>query len=192
MTRDDAKSKLDTLLRLHDAVGHDDAYDDLYAELIAALTTPAAGEDDDVERLRDYIDAYMSDKSDAALQGFRACIDRIGARLRAVPQGCVVVPREPTEEMLGAGFAVWEPGERMSDYDREMVGKTYSAMLAKASDGVASVHEIREALEDLLSAVDAHNEANGKVMVDPHSTRKARNALAAAPAAPAPEKERGR
>jgi hypothetical protein len=68
----------------------------------AMLGAPAAGEDDDVERLRDYIDAYMSDKSDTALQGFRACIDRISARLRAVPQGWKLVPLEATAEMMKA------------------------------------------------------------------------------------------
>ena len=42
------------------------------------------------------------------------------------------------------------------------------------------VEELDAALETLLSSVDAYNEANGRVMVDPHSTESARAMLAAA------------
>lgn len=46
----------------------------------------------------------------------------------------------------------------------------------------ARVVELVGALEGLLDAMVAHNEANERVMVDPHSTEHARTVLAATPA----------
>ncbi len=46
----------------------------------------------------------------------------------------------------------------------------------------ARVVELAGALDGLLDAVKAHNEANERVMVDPHSTEHARTVLAATPA----------
>lgn len=47
----------------------------------------------------------------------------------------------------------------------------------------ASAPDMYEALEELLSAVDSHNEANNATMIDPHATAAARTALAKAGAA---------
>ena len=36
------------------------------------------------------------------------------------------------------------------------------------------IERLRAALDDLVSAVDAHNKANGRTMIDPHATEAAR------------------
>jgi hypothetical protein len=50
-------------------------------------------------------------------------------------RAAIAAMREPTEGMLGAMFQIWEPGERMGDYDRRVAKETHQAAIDAALEG---------------------------------------------------------
>jgi hypothetical protein len=81
------------------------------------------------------IDAKYARQSELLLQS-RALLGNLAARLSgmaAVPADHVVVPRDPTEEMIAAGCRQWD-STPADQYQIECCRDTYRAMLAAAPE----------------------------------------------------------
>jgi hypothetical protein len=82
-------------------------------------------------------DAYANNKLQFAWETWLA------AKAQAVPEGFVLVPREPTEEMLGAAWEAPPAGEpsgnRRTFYERQAV--VYKAMVEEAEKEMIEAQE---------------------------------------------------